>query len=280
MIKKITAVLTAAIIMLCSAVPCFAETNKDWQNGNIPSERQLPRAVDYTDTFSSKELDTLNEKLDDISDKWGVDVVCVLDTDYDSYSYSATSYADDYYDYNGFRSSGIAFAVFSVSREWAISTKGSAISTFTDKGQSDIISDIKSYMSDGDYYEAFYKFAEKCDEYLQYEHDNGKAKTDGSSKVDMMDILFAAVISVVIGVIVGFIGSGIMKSKLKSVKFQSGAANYVVPNTFNLSNAQDVYLYSTVTQTRRESDSSSSSGGSSTHSSSSGSTHGGSSGSF
>lgn len=276
MIKKITAVLTAAIILLCSAIPCFAENNKDWQSGNIPSERLLPRAVDYTDTLSSDELDTLNSKLDDISDKWGVDVVCVLDTDYESYTYSATSYADDYYDYNGFRNDGIALAVFTVSREWAISTKGSAISTFTDKGQSDIISYIKSDMSNGDYYEAFYKFADKCDEYLQYEKDKGKAKTDSSGK----NLIIAIAISVVIGVIVGFIGSGIMKSKLKSVKFQSGAANYVVPNTFNLSNAQDVYLYSTVTKTRRESDSSSGSGGSSTHSSSSGSTHGGSSGSF
>ena len=276
MIKRITALLTAAVLMLCSAIPCFAENNRDWQSGNVPSERLLPRAVDYTDTFSSDELDTLNSKLDDISAKWGVDVVCVLDTDYESYTYSATSYADDYYDYNGFRNDGIALAVFTVSREWAISTKGSAISTFTDKGQSDIISDIKSYMSNGDYYEAFYKFADKCDEYLQYEKDNGKAKTDSSGK----NLIIAIAISVVIGVIVGFIGSGMMKSKLKSVKFQSGAANYVVPNTFNLSNAQDVYLYSTVTKTRRESDSSSGSGGSSTHSSSSGSTHGGSSGSF
>ena len=276
MIKRITALLTAAVLMLCSAIPCFAENNRDWQSGNKPSERLLPRAVDYTDTLSSDELDTLSSKLDDISAKWGVDVVCVLDTDYESYTYSATSYADDYYDYNGFRYDGIALAVFTVSREWAISTKGSAISTFTDKGQSNIISDIKSYMSNGDYYEAFSSFADKCDEYLQYEKDNGKAKSDSSGK----NLIIAIAISVVIGVIVGFIGSGMMKSKLKSVKFQSGAANYVVPNTFNLSNAQDVYLYSTVTKTRRDSDSSSGSGGSSTHSSSSGSTHGGSSGSF
>ena len=276
MIKRITALLTAAVLMLCSAIPCFAENNRDWQSGNKPSERLLPRAVDYTDTLSSDELDTLISKLDDISAKWGVDVVCVLDTDYESYTYSATSYADDYYDYNGFRNDGIALAIFTVSREWAISTKGSAISTFTDKGQSNIISDIKGYMSDGDYYEAFSSFADKCDEYLQYEKDNGKAKSDSSGK----NLIIAIAISVVIGVIVGFIGSGMMKSKLKSVKFQSGAANYVVPNTFNLSNAQDVYLYSTVTKTRRDSDSSSGSGGSSTHSSSSGSTHGGSSGSF
>ena len=276
MIKRIAALLTAAVLMLCSAIPCFAENNRDWQSGNKPSERLLPRAVDYTDTLSSDELDTLSSKLDDISAKWGVDVVCVLDTDYESYTYSATSYADDYYDYNGFRYDGIALAVFTVSKKWAISTKGSAISTFTDKGQSDIISDIKSYMSNGDYYEAFSSFADKCDEYLQYEKDNGKAKSDSSGK----NLIIAIAISVVIGVIVGFIGSGMMKSKLKSVKFQSGAANYVVPNTFNLSNSQDVYLYSTVTKTRRDSDSSSGSGGSSTHSSSSGSTHGGSSGSF
>ena len=49
-------------------------------------------------------------------------------------------------------------------------------------------------------------------------------------------------------------GSGIMKSKLKSVSYQSGAADYVVPDSFKLNDSRDVYLYSTVTKTERQTD--------------------------
>ena len=257
MIKKITAFFTAAIIMLCSAIPCFAETDYSYTG----------RVVDYTSAISDSYLEKLNDKLDDLSDKWNFDIICILDTEPDG---EPLSYADNYYDSNNFRSNCIILAVFSESRDWAIRTFGTARDTFTSDGQSDIISDIKSDMSDGDYYEAFSKFADKCDEYLQYEKDKGKAKSDSSSK----NLIIAIAISVVIGVIVGFIGSGIMKSKLKSVRFQSGAANYVVPNSFKLSNSQDVYLYSTVTKTKRESESSGGSG------SSGGGSRGGSSGKF
>lgn len=81
------------------------------------------------------------------------------------------------------------------------------------------------------------------------------------------------------GIIIGFIGSGIMKSKLKSVNYKSGATDYIVPESFKLDNSRDVYLYNTITRTERESESSSSSDGGS-HTSSSGSSHGGGSGKF
>ena len=68
------------------------------------------------------------------------------------------------------------------------------------------------------------------------------------------DIVIAVCISVVVGIIIGFIGSGIMKSKLKSVSYQSGAADYVVPDSFKLNDSRDVYLYSTVTKTERQTD--------------------------
>lgn len=39
-----------------------------------------------------------------------------------------------------------------------------------------------------------------------------------------------------------------MKSKLTSVRYQSGAADYMVPDSFKLNDSRDVYLYSTVTK--------------------------------
>lgn len=87
-------------------------------------------------------------------------------------------------------------------------------------------------------------------------NETGDTDSDDSEEapVATRDIVIAVCISVVIGIIIGFIGSGIMKSKLKSVSYQSGAADYVVPDSFKLNDSRDVYLYSTVTKTERQTD--------------------------
>lgn len=84
-------------------------------------------------------------------------------------------------------------------------------------------------------------------------NETGETEDDDSDKapVATRDIVIAVCISVVIGIIIGFIGSGIMKSKLTSVSYRSGAADYVVPNSFKLNDSRDIYLYSTVTKTER-----------------------------
>lgn len=87
-------------------------------------------------------------------------------------------------------------------------------------------------------------------------NETGETDSDDSDKspVATRDIIIAVCISVVIGIIIGFIGSGIMKSKLTSVRYQSGAADYIVPDSFKLNDSRDVYLYSTVTKTERQTD--------------------------
>ena len=87
-------------------------------------------------------------------------------------------------------------------------------------------------------------------------NETGDTEDDDSDKapVATRDIIIAVCISVVVGIIIGFIGSGIMKSKLTSVRYQSGAADYVVPDSFKLNDSRDIYLYSTVTKTKRSTD--------------------------
>ncbi len=55
-------------------------------------------------------------------------------------------------------------------------------------------------------------------------------------------------IAFVVGVIIGLIGVFIMKSQLKSVRFQAAAHHYEKKDTFVLTEQRDVYLYSTVTK--------------------------------
>ena len=85
-------------------------------------------------------------------------------------------------------------------------------------------------------------------------NETGETEGDDSDKapVATRDIIIA--VCVVVGIIIGFIGSGIMKSKLTSVRYQSGAADYMVPDSFKLNDSRDVYLYSTVTKTERQTD--------------------------
>ena len=82
-------------------------------------------------------------------------------------------------------------------------------------------------------------------------------------------------ISLLVGVVIGFIGVSIMKSKLKSVHKNDKAANYVQNGSMLINQSNDIYLYRTVNRRRRESSNSGGHGGSSTHTSSSGSSHGG-----
>lgn len=87
-------------------------------------------------------------------------------------------------------------------------------------------------------------------------------------------------ISLVAGIVLSLIVVGTMKSKLKTVRFQAAANNYVKAGSMNLTESRDIFLYNTMTKTKKEKNDSSSGGGSSTHTTSSGSTAGGGGGKF
>lgn len=59
------------------------------------------------------------------------------------------------------------------------------------------------------------------------------------------------VISILIGVVVAFLVVGAMKAQLKSVRQQSGAANYVIGESLNLTVSRDMFLYKRVSRTPR-----------------------------
>lgn len=77
-----------------------------------------------------------------------------------------------------------------------------------------------------------------------------------------------------IGLVIALVICISLKSKLKSVKMQRGAANYVRPGSMFVTASRDTYLYSTVTRTARPKNN----GGS--HSSSSGGSYSGGSSKF
>ena len=254
----------------------------------IPAGRQQPRLVDDAGLLSQSEKYSLVSKLDSISENRHLDVVVVTNNSLEGKTVEA--YADDFFDYNGYgygvNDDGILLLLSMDTREWAISTYGNAIDIFTDSVQADITDSFLSYISDGDYFSGFNRFADLCDNQIAYYNENGGYSYDyGKEPFGWFTAIGG---SLLIGLVVGLIVALSLKSQLTSVKPQAMATAYTKPGSLRITDRQDMFLYHTITRTARPKETSSSgsrshsSGGghSSTHTSSSGRSHGGSHGHF
>ena len=254
----------------------------------IPEGRKLPRLVDDAGLLSQSEKYNLISSLDSISENRQLDVVVV--TKNSLAGKTVEQYADDFFDYNGYgygeNDDGILLLLSMDTREWAISTYGRAIQIFTDSEQQYITDSFLPYLSEGNYYQGFYRFAELCDNAIEEYNANGNSRYSGNDKPPF-DLPVAIVGSIVVGLIIGLIVALALKSQLTSVKPQAMATAYARPGSLRLTEKNDLFLYHNITRVARPKETSSSSGRrssggghSSTHVSSSGRSHGGSHGHF
>ena len=163
-------------------------------------------------------------------------------------------------------------------RNWAIATHGYAIDAFTDAGQSYIMDQVKTYLSDGDYNEAFQTFALQCDDFIMQAESGEPYDVDNLPK-EPFDVGANLLIAIGVGIVAGLLVTGNMRRKLKTVQKQDQAASYVRKGSMEVTKSNDFYLYRTVSRTAKPKEEEHS-GGSTTHTSSSGDTFGGSSGKF
>ena len=289
-----TALTMITLVFLMTGV-CFAETES------------LGRLYDEYGVLSADEYNTVLEALNVVSDRFQVDtsIAVVNSIAADGYD-DIVAYADDLFDAYGYgtgeNKDGILFVVAMEERKWAISTHGLAIQYVTDKGNEYLQEQFLSFLSNGDYERAFLAYAEGCD-YL-YAERTGQKPSDYFNQSDSYDgdqdfydedydsyepvsvgrrleITARYIpIALLVGFLLSMIPMGIMKAKLRTVQQKSGAADYVDRDSLRITNVRDIFLYRTVSQTRRAQEVEDHGGPSTTHTSSSGETHGGSSGSF
>ncbi|MBE6949113.1 MAG: TPM domain-containing protein [Ruminococcaceae bacterium] len=232
------------------------------------------RLDDNADYLTDSEETALLSKLNEISTRQGMDVVVV--TIPALYGNDITAFADDYYDENGYLPDGILLLVSDYDREWAISTTGYCITAFTDAGLDYMANQFADLLSAGEYSAAFDTYAELCDEFIS-QAKTGRPYDVGSLPRGTFNVGKTLLISLGIGLFAALIVTGVMRSKLKTVRAQTAASEYVKSGSMKVTERRDMFLYRQVRRQKRES---SSSGGSSTHRSSSGRSHGGSRGSF
>lgn len=239
---------------------------------------EVDNMVDEANLLSQEEVDEIDAMLVNMKQKYDMDVV-IYTTNRSSADKSIVDFADDIYDYNnrgcGPNKDGIIFVIDMEQREWQISTTGYGITAFTDYGLEVIEDKIVPYLSDGNYYKAFYEFADLSENYIKAAKD-GKAYDNGNKykEFSLLPYLVVAVVSLVIAAITTIS----MKSQLKSVRYGGDASRFSKQGAMNITKSQDIFLYHRIS--KRKKPENSSNGGSSTHRSSSGTSHGGRGGKF
>lgn len=244
MTKKLMALLVALLLCACTFVCVSA----------APAAGEDLLLIDNADLLSVSEETSLRTRLAEISAAYGAEV-CILtvassgNTDVDTLV--NTRFDNDGYGY-GDNHDGVLLLVCMDPREYRILSNGFASEAITMDDIDSIGDNIVSYLSDGDYAEAFEAYAEECDYYLNG-HINGFPFAFGTNLL----------IAVVFGLVVGFIVASVLKGQLTSVRRQDKANVYVKAGSFNLTRSNDFFLYRTVTRTEKpKSNSSSSSSGS------------------
>ena len=278
------------VLLLVSALT-LAVNAEDGLTLQITGTADAVRVVDHADLLSEREEQALLELADEISQRQQCDVVVLTENVISPKT--PMEYADDYFDYNGYGygadRSGILLLLSMEDRDWWISTRGSAIQAFTDNGIQYLFSKCKSDISDGYYYDGFERYLNCADTMLSAY--NGTLSDDELAELqdDFNDFMGVrkkpgigktVVFALIIGFVLAFIPSSLLRSELKSVRNNYSAGNYKRSNSFHLDRNRDIYLYANTTSRVIETNRSSGGGGSSTHISSSGATHGGGGGKF
>jgi len=210
--------------------------------------------------------------------------------------------------------SGILLLIEMQERDVWISTKGEGMSVFRDGVWEEIITAIKPELGNGQYRAAFSRFLDEVESRLvayaegsgvyadkdapynqgHYDENGNYVTDDGNGAADGYDYdsnsyysgysgtYFSFnggvfVVALIIALIVAWAVVASMKRKHNTIRTAAAAQNY--QHGFNLTERQDIFLYSNTTRVRIETESSGGGGGGfsggGSHTSSSGSSHGG-----
>ncbi len=211
------------------------------------------RVVDDASVLTDSEKSRLQARLDELSDRYEIDVAVVV---VDSLGFkSSRSVAEEAfvkygYGYGG-SDDGILLLLSIEYGDYYICTSGEGMDILDEYDIESMGSMFSDDFHSGEYYSLFSTFADECEYYIDG-YVNGFPFRFGTN----------IIIAIVVGFVVAFIATGIMKSKLKSVRFNNRAEDYVKSGSMALTVSRDIYLYRNVTRVPKPKSNSSSSGSS------------------
>jgi uncharacterized protein len=256
----------------------------------VPSVFAQERIIDNAGLLNYQEKTKLNEIISSVASKFNFDLVIVTEN-----SIGETNpmvYADDFFDYKGYglgqNRDGCLFLLVTGSRDYWFSTAGRGIDIYNSprlnisKGSLNKLSDdVVKLLKNDNYYGAFRAFLLDWKEFLALD-----SKGRSYNFFYQWNLVLVLIVWVV-ALAIGFIVVQVWKTGMNTALLQTQAAAYVVPGSLAFKEKNDIFLYSTVTKSERQTEASSSGGGVSrsgggggSHTSSSGRSHGGGGGKY
>lgn len=316
--KKIMTIIMTFLLCILLVLPVSAsettELSQETETILLTEENHPARVVDDADLLSDAEEENLLWTLDEISERLTFDVAVITVNGTDGQD--IISYADDYYDYNGYglgdSFDGVMLLIDMGNREFYISTCGMGIEALGDEELSYISDAFLSDLSNGSYYNAFDTFAITVDNFVGYYQWEGTAFFTSSDAqyedhyIDETDEYSdpyyeneSTIVSgnmgwlliLIISLILGFLFAGIpmskMKRQMKPVMLKAQANDYLKPGSQKITKSRDAFLYNTITRVPKPKQNSGGRGGhgggsfgGGVHMGSSGRSHGGMGGRF
>ena len=242
--KLLTILLTISLLYIPNKV--VASEGKVYDNANV---------------LTSEEIIEIENALQEVSSKHNIDAVFYT---CDAYPMdNITRQAAEFFEANG-HYDGFILELNLASMEYEIVVMGSSeyLRGYLEYGL-DILYDAlvdKDYILANKQFASFIDYAYEDYEYMQT-HNN--YPYEQPVRHEPMNITTKLVISMVVAGVVCLITLLILNKQLKTEGKKVNANNYVKPHSFNLTRSGDIYLYRSVSRTRRPRDNNRSSGGSS-----------------
>jgi len=238
-IKTKTAVIFLFLVFLFS-VPVFSQN--------------IDRVSDNAGLLNNAEAEELRRISAVISQRYSFDLIILTVRDLGSYN-NVREYAEAYFVSNGYGQGGsrqgcLLLNVTGTRDYWfTVSPRGARMLTETAFGELD--ADVLSHLRRNAYFQAYREFMVKWEKLLELEA-RGR-RYNFFYKWNAVITTIAWIISIAIGFIVVSSWKGAMNTVLPKTQ----AAGYMVPDSLNFTAKNDTFLYSTVTKTKRQKESSS-----------------------
>lgn len=150
-------------VLLRIQTDLIAQINED--SGLTDTVDQVP-VYDQAGLLTPSEVEMLSGRATDLGLKYDISVVIVTTPSTDGRL--AMQYADDFYDYNGYKEDGILLLISMDPREIYISTTGKVIQIITNANVEKVLDDMfnRNDISSGEYYGAANTFLDDVDRYM------------------------------------------------------------------------------------------------------------------
>ncbi|MCL2806482.1 MAG: TPM domain-containing protein [Treponema sp.] len=219
----------------------------------LPVSIFAQRVFDNAGLLTNSQKETLQSLANSISEKYNFDLVIVTER---SIGFEIPrSYAANFYDDNGFSSNGSLLLQITDTRDYEIiaAGRGSRI-TRNETAENKLHADTLRHLRANNYYQAYSAYLSTWEKFLELE-----AKGRSYNFFHQWNIILLSIawfLSIAIGVII-VLG---WRRAMDNAIARTNACEYVVAGSLVFKEKKDQFLYSTVTKTKRQSDSSSSGG--------------------